>query len=96
MSWQGDKLKKLRGRLGWCRSDVARYLHVPEADVRAFEENRITFTNEQLHVLDELAFSVSEYSESVHKAPLAESVMKTYGLSYVGDEDLDDEPSALS
>lgn len=75
MSWNPEKIRELRLRLGWSPSDLARRLHCESASISSWESGKVLPNDGQLQLLELLDRQADAYADEVSQTALADSVL---------------------
>ena len=49
--WNGDKIRELRGKLGWCQTDLARHMGVSLLEITRLEDDQLSINGSFSRVL---------------------------------------------
>jgi len=86
--WTPEKVKKLRLRLGWSLSELARRLGCPKDILSSYEQGGIELDLEYIQKVDLLSHELERSAEQMSKRPLADIVLAEKGLNQVTSNDL--------
>ena len=83
MTWNAEKIRDLRLRLGFSPSDLARRLHIECAAIKTWEAGEILPLPEQVQILDLLSHQAEECAEEVISCALAEQLLASDELGQI-------------
>lgn len=81
MSWNSEKIRDLRLRLGWSLSDLARRLNCETAQVSIWEKGESAPSDVYAQTLELISHQADESSEDVMSSALAEKFLEETELS---------------
>jgi transcriptional regulator with XRE-family HTH domain len=81
MSWNSEKIRDLRLRLGWSISDLARRLNCESSQISIWEKGESQPTDTYAQTLELISHQADESSEEVMNSSLAEKFLEESELS---------------
>lgn len=89
MKWNGEQVKQLRQRMGWCTANFARRLNCSQELVLKWESGEQQPESQYYPTLQLLHDSAETNAEQSRQRTLAERLLKEEGLDQITKKDID-------
>ena len=86
--WSGERIRKLRRRLGWSAADFSRRLGCSLEALDALEIGRTQVDMDTVQQLEVLNFHLDSYNEVLSRSPQADQALESTGHDQIHKKDL--------
>lgn len=90
MAWAGLKVRRLRNRMGWSRSDLSRRIAIPCERIAQIENSEVDLKASEIQSLEGVALMAEKHADHLTNSLIAEIIMKDQDLLLVEERDTED------
>ncbi len=95
MAWAGLKVRRLRNRMGWSRSDLSRRLSIPCERIAQIENSEVEPSASEIQGLEGVALMAEKHADHMTNALIAEIIMKDQDLLVVEEKAIEEHKESM-
>ena len=96
MAWAGLKVRRLRNRMGWSRTDLSRRLSIPCERIAQIENSEVEPNASEIQSLEGIALMAEKHADHMTNTLLADIIMKDQDLLIVEEKTIEKHKESMA